>query len=254
MSALRPVTGLGATLLLARLTWKRLLRGRVLWASAALLTLPLLLAATGRSGDEGWRRPFAILVALLAVVPPLYLAPAIADEVDDKTFTYLWSRPIARWSVLTGKLLALVPVLMLGFAVAVLASFAIVYGAPGGASSNVLLRGVVAVLVGATSAGMIAVGIGSVVPRFPLATAVSYLLLFDLTVGNIPFQIQNLSITYHVRSIAGVIRDAEGYRAMLLPPNPTSVAESTIWALAIGAAWLGVALWRVRVAEYATAK
>ena len=38
------MSGFGAALLFARLTWKRMLRGKALWLTALLLTVPIVIA------------------------------------------------------------------------------------------------------------------------------------------------------------------------------------------------------------------
>ena len=43
---------------------------------------------------------------LLTVIPPILVASSIADEIDDKTSAYLWSRALPRWSIVLGKFLA----------------------------------------------------------------------------------------------------------------------------------------------------
>jgi hypothetical protein len=84
----------------------------------------------------------------------------------------------------------------------------------------------------------IAAGFAALAPG--LAQRLTYAYLFiDLVVGDIPFSLQNLAVTYHARQLAGVNR-----------PGDTPVADA-IWCVAIGAAWLAVGLVRLRRAEYA---
>jgi ABC-type transport system involved in multi-copper enzyme maturation permease subunit len=245
------VTGLGASLLLARITWKRMLRGRALWLTLVMLAMPLVMVLAG-PGDPGrWRVPVNVFSFLLAVVPPLHLATAISDEVEDQTITYLWSRPIARWSLLAGKMIAVVPALIAVFAVAMAAAFVALYGGSSADHLDVLVRGIAGVSVGVVAIGMLAIGFGSVMPKYPLAVVVAYMLIVDLAVGKIPFAVNALSITHHVRTIAGVPEKFERYAVQAGLYDAGTVMESVVWALAIGAAWFGLALWRVSRAEYA---
>src|SRR5207237_965006 len=52
------------------------------------------------------------MMMILAILPPLFVSSSIGEEIEDRTTTYLWSRPLARWTVVGGKLLALVPVVL----------------------------------------------------------------------------------------------------------------------------------------------
>jgi hypothetical protein len=239
VTATRALRGAAATAAIARLTWRRLLRGRIVWASLALLALPVLPAIFDPDQQEGVVR---VTCAMLAVLVPLHLASAIADEAEAKTFTYLWSRPVARWTLVTGKIVGLVPAL--AAAVAAAAGIALLVSSRGltPEGTEMALRGAGALAVGATTASMMALGLGTIVPRFPLPAAIAYLLLVDLVIGEIPYSVSKLAVTRHIRVMAGVDASSE--------PAVITVA----WCMALGAAWLAVAIWRVSRAEYATEK
>jgi ABC-type transport system involved in multi-copper enzyme maturation permease subunit len=104
--------------------------GEMLWSRRTLfmmvvLAAPVLLALVSRIIDTWWRAPFSVngervggaalfglliwWVYLRFVVPVLgvfYGTALIADEVEDKTITYLFTRPVPRSAVLLGKYLA----------------------------------------------------------------------------------------------------------------------------------------------------
>lgn len=221
---------MSATVTIARLTLRRLARGNVLWASAAALALPALFATSTGAGSTG---VVQFTVLLLAVLPALHLAPAVAEEVEDKTFTYLWSRPLPRWSVVTGKLLAVGPLLVVGMAAAVAVALATT-----GAAGEAIARAAGGVALGALGCGMVALGVGSLLPRFPLPVAIGYMVVIDLVVGRMPIEIHNASVTYHVSVIAGV---AEG-----------SVGWSVAGVAIIGLSWLAIGLVRATTVEYRT--
>jgi ABC-2 type transport system permease protein len=90
-----------------------------------VLGAPVFLALVSRIVDTWWRAPFSVngervggaamfglliwWVYLRFVVPVLgvfYGTALIADEVEDKTITYLFTRPVPRSSVLFGKYVA----------------------------------------------------------------------------------------------------------------------------------------------------
>jgi ABC-type transport system involved in multi-copper enzyme maturation permease subunit len=104
--------------------------GQMLWSRrsiflALLLGGPILIAAVLRTVDTLYRAGFQIngartsgsmvfglmiwILYIRFIVPVLgvfYGTALIADEVDDKTITYLFTRPISRRAVLLGKYLA----------------------------------------------------------------------------------------------------------------------------------------------------
>ncbi|MCI0432810.1 MAG: ABC transporter permease subunit, partial [Gemmatimonadetes bacterium] len=100
---------------IAGLTWKRLLRGRSLWIAGLIALLPVAFGAVLRTqGPRGDVTDdlLAFELLVLSVLPPMFISSSIGEEIEDRTMTYLWSRPIPRWTVIIGKLLALAPIAM----------------------------------------------------------------------------------------------------------------------------------------------
>ncbi len=240
------LSGARACAVIARLTLRRTLRGRSLKISAVLSAVPIAYAAfltdDNGSGLLGWREVYLMMLGLLALIPPLHLAPTIAEEIEGKTFTYLWSRPLSRWTVIGGKLLALVPLLSLLLGAATVVAFSQTAGDPAAAVPGLLWRGVLGMVVATLALGFVSVGMGALLPRQALASSAIYVLVFDLPVGALPFELHNVSITYQARQIAQVVRE------------PAAMGSAMVWALAIGLVWLAVGVWRITVAEYATDK
>src|SRR5262249_18729219 len=116
----RPVpTTLSPVWTLAAITLKRLGRGKALWIGALSAALPpvfgIAFSATRLHAHGGTRAPddlFSITVGLLAMLPAMFVGSSIGEEIEERTSTYLWSRPIARWAVLAGKLCALTPIVI----------------------------------------------------------------------------------------------------------------------------------------------
>lgn len=227
-------SGLSTALVIAALTWKRVVRGRTLWIAGVIAVLPVLFAAVMRSqgaasGVLGAALTFEQLV--LGVLPPLFVASSIGDEIEDRTTTYLWSRPVPRWAVIVGKLLALAPIAV----VVALASWYVVTlvgtEMPPPASYAALAAGAIA-------ASAVATGIAVLVPRQGMALSICYMLFFDLSVGYIPAAIENVSISHQVRAIAGI--DAA--------PGDT-VATAALWLALVAAGWFAIGLARIRRLE-----
>jgi ABC-type transport system involved in multi-copper enzyme maturation permease subunit len=230
------MTGLSTTGTIAALTLRRLVRGRVLWVSLVIATVPvvftILLRRHGRSEYALTNDAHAFVQLVLSILPALFVASSIGEEIEDRTTTYLWSRPVPRWAVLAGKLLALVPIicaLALGSWVA--SMFIGVQVAPSVASCLGFLLGTVALCI-------VAGTIGTLVPKYGMALAIVYMLFFDLPLGAMPASIRGLSISHHVRTIADLLRNRDD--------SPTSAA---IGICAIALVWALVGLWRIRRLE-----
>lgn len=231
--------GLAATLIQARWNTRRMVRGRIVWVAAFFAALPVaytLLA--GMNGAGSWSDVFPPLVMLAAVVAPLFMAASMAEEIEERTYTYLWSRPVPRWSVVMGKLVASIPIAGGIVAVSVIGC----YAAGKGASTGELVRGIAAVLAGTVAACAVSAGLAILFPRAGLAITYAYLLALDLPVGAIPFSIRNASITHQIRVIAGVSG---------VEPAP-AIAGGVIWLAGISALWLAVAFLRLRRAEFSS--
>ncbi|MGN6107876.1 MAG: ABC transporter permease [Kofleriaceae bacterium] len=226
-------SGLAATRAIAAVTWKRLLRGRTLWVSGAIAILPVAFAAVladrQRSTEGMLHDVLAFELLLLAIIPAMFVASSIGEDVEDRTITYLWSRPVPRWAVLAGKLAALTPIAC-GLLIASWWA-----AAAAGPKLSPGLASVVAIGGAGLVASLIATGISTLVPRHGMALTICYMLFFDLPVGALPMSLKYLSATYHAR----VIADLAGQHAQ-------SVGASGIALAVIGALWLGVGLFRIR--------
>jgi hypothetical protein len=225
-----PVPTTGALLsTLTRITWKRMVRGKALWVCFFIALLPVLAAFALRTHDIGTQVSYAVEVGAMALVTAVFLASSIGDEIEDRTSTYLWSRPLPRWVVIVGKLLACAPVAIIlivgGWTLANVAA-----GHPPSAFS------VIAFAVGTLTISTIAAGIVTLVPQHGMALTVAYIVILDGGLNLIPAKIQAISVTRQVRLIAG------------LEPE-TALVQPIITLVIIGAIWLAIGLWRVRKLE-----
>lgn len=224
------------TLTIARVTVRRLIRGRALWVGAMIALLPSGYAAlTAAKRQEGFADPlsvFGFVQLVLAVLPALFVASSIGDDIEDRSITYLWSRPIPRWSVAVGKLIAMVPVIWL----LSIASWCVAIVAGAGAPT---LASIGALVIVGTALSIIAAAIATLAPRYGMALTVVYMLFFDLPLGVMPAAIKNLSITEHGRSIAN-----------LKPAlDALSAPAATVGIAIIAGLWAVIGLWRIRRLE-----
>jgi|GEM_PF-1453893 len=240
------VSGAKATTIIARLTFKRLFRGKGIWFTFALSLLPILIATLGGSSTgepkEVWGATFGIGVWLYCLAPAIHLAGAVAEEFDDKTFTYLWSRPFPRWSVISGKVLAVLPTLCALFTLSFTLAFYLSYRGATGANTGMLVHGIAALWLGMATAACVCIGLGSLVPKFPMAISIIYLLIIDIAISAIPVAINKASVIYNMVVISG------------LHERSHDTVGAIISLLCISAVWMAVAVWRIGRAEYQTDK
>jgi ABC-type transport system involved in multi-copper enzyme maturation permease subunit len=226
-------TTAGAVREIIGLTWKRVLRGRLLWVAAVIGIVPVLFGALLTLG--GRHRGLAdellmLQMLVLAVLPPMFIAGSIGEEIEDRTITYLWSRPIPRWAVLVGKLLALAPIAMVLVVTSWQIACALVLDSMPSPRSHAALAGAALVV------SAIATGIAVLVPRYGMTLTIGYMLA-DFWIGIIPRSIHNFSVLHHVTSIS------------FPSPEGGDPVAAVIWLAVIGAGWLGLGLWRIRRLE-----
>jgi ABC-2 type transport system permease protein len=174
-----------------------------------------------------------------------YGTALIADEVDDKTITYLFVRPIQRSAVLFGKYLAyLVSAALLVLPSAMLVFFLIVPTSGGsiGAAFPSLLEDLAMLAVGLAAYGAVFALVGTRLKR-PLLAGLLFALGWEPTVLLVPGYLKRLSVAYYLQAlVAHEMPDTNGPGALLLRVfgDTPSVAVSLV-ALAVivgGALWL----------------
>ncbi len=226
------------TLSIAFVTWLRILRRRALWVSMVIASLPVLYAgamssliSTGARDTAIGNELFALELLVLGLLAPMFVATSIGEEVEDRTTTYLWSRPIARWTVLAGKLLTLVPLMIAVIAISWTLAAWIAFGL------MPPLRTYGALAVCALSMSLVATGIGTLAPKYGMALTIVYILFFDFPLGVLPQTLRELSVGHQVRTLSG------------LYPGEVGVLSAAVGLVAISLVWSVVAALRVRRLE-----
>jgi len=215
---------------IAALTLKRLRRGRAMWVALGIAMLPVVVAVVIKSHlQDPLERAETIMdlyiveLLVLAVLPALFVASSIGEDIEDRTITYLWSRPLPRWHVLVGKTIALAPV-----AIAVTLAgwmLAVQVGTDARAPTWTL----VALAGCALAVSMLAAGIATLAPRHGMALTIIYMLLFDLPIGEIPASLQALSITHNARLVAGIAAHGVHDVPDHLTPAITMAVIAGVW-------------------------
>lgn len=217
-------------LTLVRVTLRRFMRGRALWVVLVIALLPTLVAVAHAGRSNAVDAIAIVELVVMALLPAVFVASAIGEEIEDRTTTYLWSRPIARWTFVLGKLLALAPI-----AAALVAGGWLLAGNIA-AGSSPPLQSTLAFAAGGIAVSAVAAGVALLVPKHGMALSIIYLVVFDTVIGGIPASLQTISVTRQVRLLADI-------------EHAPSLAEPAIALAVIAAVWLAVGLVRLRRLE-----
>jgi len=198
-------------------------RRRIIVFTLALLGLPVVIAAVALAarafGAALFRQTLTLYTDfLLLLVPAIHLAPAVGEEIDARTFTYVFARPAARWTMPVGKLLATVAVLSAVAAMSVLLTYfvSMLRDLSEVASALPLLgRGLLLSLLGPIAFGALSMAVGTIFPRRPVVATLVYLLVVDGIFGHIPGFLKVVSLSFHLRVVAGIHQPDGAY-----DPNP----------------------------------
>ena len=246
---------LSATLLFFRTHFSRVLWSRRMLLCALIALAPAALAALVMTSTES---PPAVEVAmypgwllLLGIVVPITSliagAAVISEEIDDRTITYLLTRPFPRAALLLGRWMATAVILavLLGGSAALLA--AVTGGLaptderpfPHDAISWPLAQ--MAVAGGAVYSALFAV-IGVFMKR-PMIVGLGYAFVIEGVLASIPGKSQGLAVLYHLRSYVASkselwLKVTEGMDFRLEDPADSLrwLAVALVAALALGSA------------------
>src|SRR5262245_38830247 len=201
--------------------------GQMLWSRRSvflgiLLGGPVLLAAIVRVVVEMYARGFRINGASVAgsavfglmiwllyirfIIPILgvfFGTALIADEVDDKTITYLFTRPIPRSAVLFGKFLAYLACTVLLVLPSVVIVFFLVVPIGGGhvgAAFPSLVKDLGMVAVGLASYGSVFAFVGTRLKR-PLVAGLVFAFGWEPAVMLFPGYLKRFTVAYYMQAL-----------------------------------------------------
>ncbi len=207
-----------ALLTMMRVTLRRFMRSRAIWVVLLIALLPTVLAAAHPGRHRDLEPIWVVELIVMALMPAVFVASSIGEEIEDRTTTYLWSRPIARWTVVVGKLLALAPIAAGLVAGGWVLAGEIFIGSPPS------LQSTLAFAAGAIAVSVIAAGIALLVPKQGMALSIIYLVVFDTIIGGIPASLQQISVTRQVRMLAGFHGNTD-----LVGPAITMAVITALW-------------------------
>ena len=252
---------------LARMLWSR---GTIFMG--LLVGLPVVLALLVRGvqaiGGPGMRVDgqmvtgptiFGFMVwwlYLRFIVPVLalyYGTALVADEVEDKTITYLFTRPIRRGAVLLGKFLAYFVCTVM----VVLPSLMVVYflmglsGATLAGTFPSLLKDLGLIILGLLAYGGLFAWVGAQFKR-PLVIGLVFVFGFEQIALIIPGSLRNLTVSYYLQSLVPHAVMGEGVMSLLqsLVQQKASLATAVIMLVGIGVAFVFLAMRVIARREY----
>jgi ABC-type transport system involved in multi-copper enzyme maturation permease subunit len=239
----------------ARMAWLRFRRGRLLWLAAAMFALPLVyvvgLAIAGHWGrglfDDVCELYFRFLIPF---VPALTASAAVAEEIENKTFTFVFARPAPRGALVIGKLwaatmpaiLVVVPSLALAWVAAQLR-----FPADMADTWPHLLRVELAAVAGLCAYGALAAAIGTLFSRHPFVAVLVYMMLIEEGLGSSPLVLNLIAVGWHLRNVAELPLPATTFMALTVP-----WWGSALWALAVTPGLVFLTTIGVNGAEYRT--
>jgi ABC-type transport system involved in multi-copper enzyme maturation permease subunit len=199
---------------------------------------------------------FLQLQVILPVLALIAGSAAVAEEVEDRTITFLFTRPIPRPSLLFGRLgaiLVFLTALLAASTWALLAACATgrVAGAPVDAAI------VEPLLLAMLAGGVVYAGLFAVLGVFfkhPMIVGLAYTFAVEGFVANLPGGIQSCSLQFYLRSLiaaggAPAWNEVEGFASTAFEPH-----GAALWKLgAVLAIVLALGAWRIARREFVLA-
>jgi ABC-2 type transport system permease protein len=202
-------------------------------------------------GSMIWLMFLRFIVPVLAV---FYGTSLIADEVEDKTITYLFTRPIPRGAVMAGKYLAyLVCTIMVVLPSVMIVYFLIVpYG--GGsiaASFPDLVKDLALLALGLIAYGALFAWVGARFKR-PLLTGLIFVFGWEQAAMVFPGYLKRFTIAYYLQALVPHTMPSDNLLGMLqaIVRETPSLLSCLVWLAVITAFFLWLAIRLVGKREY----
>jgi len=186
-----------------------------------------------------------------------YGTALIADEVEDKTITYLFTRPVSRGAVLVGKYLAYLGCTGLVVLPSVMLVFFLVVPLEGGSigtSFPDLVKDLALLAVGLAVYGALFALVGAWFKR-PLLTGLVFIFLWEPIIVFVPGYMKRFTVSYYIQGLVPHAMPQDGVVTSILTilqANEVvpSAAASLIGLGVILAGGLSLAIWLVERREY----
>jgi ABC-2 type transport system permease protein len=200
---------------------------------------------------------FIWLLYLRFIIPVLgvfYGTSLIADEVEDKTITYLFTRPIARGAVVVGKYLAYLAATSLVVLPSVMILYFLVVPTGGGslaAAFPALVKDLALLGIGLAVYGSLFAWVGAQF-KYPLVTGLVFAFGWEQGIMVIPGYLKRFTIAYYIQGLVphAMPQDSALSILQLVVRDSLSVAMSLFWLGFILVLFLALAARTVSRREY----
>ena len=191
---------------------------------------------------------------LVPVVGAFYGTALIADEVEDKTVTYLFTRPIPRGAVAAGKYLAYLVCTTLVVLPSVMLVYFIVTPIGGGSIGETfpaLLVDLALLGLGLSVYGALFAFIGAALKR-PLAIGLVFAFGWEPAVLLFPGYLKRLTVAYYLQALVphAMPQDSTVSALLQLFREVPAAGSSLVWMAAISAVFIWLAARAVERREY----
>lgn len=254
---------------LGEMLWSRrsvflglLVGGPVVLAVISRIVWMLMPAESFRINGEsvGGASIFGLMIWLLYVrfiVPILgafYGTALIADEVDDRTITYLFTRPVPRGAVLVGKYVAYLACTILLILPSVVVVFFLMVPTRGGSVAAVfpaLLADLGMLAAGLAAYGAVFAWVGARIRR-PLVAGLVFVLGWEPAVLLFPGYLKRLTVAYYLQALVPHAMPQDSAISVLLQAftDVPGIAASLVSLLVLTAGALWLAARTVESREY----
>lgn len=206
----RPMPGFWHTVrAAARLTVLRLRRGRSVWLSVAIGGLLLVAALAIRLSSDVepqvlWNAmiDYPLRRVLVFLVPFLFCATALSEEIEARTATYLFSRPAPRSAILLGKWVAGAGIATAIVCGSVLVLYAVCWSSGDGAvATSALTHALVGFALATACYGAMFLCFGVMLVDAPYLLCVLWVGIVELAVSFLPGVIRLASMSTHLGNI-----------------------------------------------------
>ena len=226
----------------------------LLMAQGVINGRPVTLDGPAMFGVMIWGFYLQFSVPLLGM---FYGTALIADEVEDKTITYLFTRPVSRGAVLVGKYLAYLGCTGLVVLPSVMLVFFLVVPLEGGSigtSFPDLVKDLALLAVGLAVYGALFALVGAWFKR-PLLTGLVFIFVWEPILVFVPGYMKRFTVSYYIQGLVPHAMPQDGVATAILSALQAnevvpSVAASLIGLSVILAGGLWLATWLVERREY----
>lgn len=254
-----------------RVTWllyhthlARTLRARRMWVVAAGAALAPLIAWVVAQSPRNVRGlevltalGFLLTINLMAPLASVIVGAAVlGEEIEDRTITYLLTRPISRPAILVGRWLAGASVLVVLFIASTTALGLIAESFPTPSSAKHLIP---PGLTGSITAASVLAALTysalfstlGVFFKHPMIVGLGYCFTVEGFLANLPGKNQALTVQYYLRCfLVSENAEAWGHLEEIVPAKPLSAEESVGWLVGIALAALAVGALALRRKQF----